>query len=46
MMTDEDLREQRRARKRGRRGKVQELLSGRVEELEGVQVWVCGWLRR
>lgn len=50
MMTDEDLREQRRARKRGKEAgqgsEVQELLSGRVEELEGVQVWVCGWLRR
>ena len=30
----------------GQGSEVQELLSGRVEELEGVQVWVCGWLRR
>lgn len=49
MMTDEDLREQRRARKQGQRSEVQGRLRGRVRRLckgvESVQVWVCGWLR-
>ncbi len=50
MMTDEDLRELRRVEEVGLRSEVQGWLSGCVRRLcggaGGVQVRVCGWLRR
>lgn len=50
MMTDEDLRERRRVEEVGLRSEVQGRLSGCVRRLcggaGGVQVRVCGWLRR